>query len=324
MKKTLLAASVLFCMGVNAREYSICTWQDDATSAISFTYDDGCPNQYKTVVPMMNRYNLRGTFYTITDWADNGSAIGWDQLREMSKSGHEIGSHTITHPNSVGAEELIVAKQKIEKEIGVPCISIAYPYCNYPRDQKALESSYISGRICNQVIMPNNTTDYYRISSDICGTQGPLKTFADFQKRFEQARDVKGWCILLIHEIDNGSGYSPVKSTELDPTFSYLDQHRKDYWTDTFANISLYLRERNSSSVSEVSSSRKKVVLSVTAGLDQEIYNYPLTLCFEQPKGWKNVSASQGGHEVKSWVENGKVYVYAVPDAGNVELKKSR
>lgn len=324
MKKSVVAVALLLSICVNARDYRICTWQDDAVSAISFTYDDGCPNQYKTVVPMMNKYNLRGTFYTVTTWAENNTAIGWDQLREMAASGHEIGSHTLTHPNSAGAKELTEAKQIIEKQIGKPCISIAYPYCNYPKDQAALEQSYISARICDQVIIPNNTTDYYRISSDICGTQGSLKSFDDFRKRFEKCRDLKGWCVLLIHEIDNGTGYSPVMSTELDPTFSYLDKNRKDYWTDTFANVSLYLRERNESSVSEVSATKKKVVLNVSAALDKSIYNYPLTICFDQPKGWKNVSASQNGQEAKAWVENGTVYVYAVPNAGEVVLKRSK
>jgi peptidoglycan/xylan/chitin deacetylase (PgdA/CDA1 family) len=59
--------------------------------------------------------------------------LNWDQIRTMSESGMEIGSHTVTHPNLSTLSkvalhnELIASKRKIEKEIGQEVICIAYP-----------------------------------------------------------------------------------------------------------------------------------------------------------------------------------------------------
>ncbi len=57
----------------------------------------------------------------------------WDQVREMSRNGIEMGAHTATHPIltrvslSRVEEELRLSKEKIEDELGRPVISFAYP-----------------------------------------------------------------------------------------------------------------------------------------------------------------------------------------------------
>jgi glycosyltransferase involved in cell wall biosynthesis/peptidoglycan/xylan/chitin deacetylase (PgdA/CDA1 family) len=57
----------------------------------------------------------------------------WDDVRELSAQGFEIGSHTVTHPilSRIGAEqlqqELNISKERIESELGRECRIIAYP-----------------------------------------------------------------------------------------------------------------------------------------------------------------------------------------------------
>jgi peptidoglycan/xylan/chitin deacetylase (PgdA/CDA1 family) len=59
--------------------------------------------------------------------------LTWDDVRELSRQGFEIGSHTASHPilSRVGNEqlenELATSKARIEKEIGKKCRVIAYP-----------------------------------------------------------------------------------------------------------------------------------------------------------------------------------------------------
>lgn len=60
-------------------------------------------------------------------------ACTWDELREMSDHGIEIGCHTMTHPilSKIGEEqydfELGASKDLIEREIGKPVESFCYP-----------------------------------------------------------------------------------------------------------------------------------------------------------------------------------------------------
>jgi glycosyltransferase involved in cell wall biosynthesis len=59
--------------------------------------------------------------------------MNWEQVRELSAQGFEIGSHTITHPilSRVGPEQLALelraSKERIEAEINGECRVIAYP-----------------------------------------------------------------------------------------------------------------------------------------------------------------------------------------------------
>ena len=59
--------------------------------------------------------------------------MNWDQVREMHKGGIEFGAHTMHHPiltrislDQVRAE-VEGSKSRIEKELGEPVLSFAYP-----------------------------------------------------------------------------------------------------------------------------------------------------------------------------------------------------
>jgi len=60
--------------------------------------------------------------------------MNWDEARTLLKSGHIVGSHTMTHPNiaQVSADdarsELAESKLKLEKELGEPVEHFAYPH----------------------------------------------------------------------------------------------------------------------------------------------------------------------------------------------------
>lgn len=60
-------------------------------------------------------------------------AMGWDQLRALAAAGHEIGSHTLTHPLLPGLDdarleaEVAGSRARLEAALGVPCRSFCYP-----------------------------------------------------------------------------------------------------------------------------------------------------------------------------------------------------
>jgi peptidoglycan/xylan/chitin deacetylase (PgdA/CDA1 family) len=71
----------------------------------------------------------------------------WEQIREVSRCGISIGSHTHTHPvlSRLGVaeqrEELRVSKEILERELGKPVRSIAYPFggsLHYGKDSMSL------------------------------------------------------------------------------------------------------------------------------------------------------------------------------------------
>lgn len=59
--------------------------------------------------------------------------LTWEEMREMQRTGHTIGSHTMTHPNMAhiaedeARRELVASKQRLEQELAAPVVHFAYP-----------------------------------------------------------------------------------------------------------------------------------------------------------------------------------------------------
>ena len=72
-----------------------------------------------------------------------------EQIREMAKSGFEIGSHTLTHPHlpDISVEqltrEIVDSKNRLEDILGGEVVSFSYPYGDY--DDRVLAASIEAG-----------------------------------------------------------------------------------------------------------------------------------------------------------------------------------
>ncbi|MBN9645355.1 MAG: polysaccharide deacetylase family protein [Terrisporobacter othiniensis] len=63
---------------------------------IALTFDDGPhPKETHEVLDVLNKYNVKGTFFVV------GKHANWysKPLIRAAKEGHEIGNHTFTHPD---------------------------------------------------------------------------------------------------------------------------------------------------------------------------------------------------------------------------------
>ena len=144
-----MLATPLLLSAQTPKEYKTATWFDFKKSAITYSFDDGTPNQMPVAVPVLDKYGFKATFNLVTDWVQD-----WQPFADASKNGHEIASHTITHPyfNQIDEQEqrrqLETSKQIIEEKIGKPCITMVYPYCVRGNDNIVAEYS-ISARTCS-------------------------------------------------------------------------------------------------------------------------------------------------------------------------------
>jgi peptidoglycan/xylan/chitin deacetylase (PgdA/CDA1 family) len=66
--------------------------------------------------------------------ARSGLMMNWDQVRELKKSGHIIGGHTLSHPNLAqvsegeARSEIRGCKERIEETLGEPIQHFSYPH----------------------------------------------------------------------------------------------------------------------------------------------------------------------------------------------------
>jgi peptidoglycan-N-acetylglucosamine deacetylase len=307
--------------------YEVGTWQGFKQGAVSFTFDDNCPNQLSIVMPMFDQYGFKMTFFTVINWGPN-----WTALQAAALNGHEIASHTMSHTslNSLTDEqqtaELKNSQDAINSHIqGQKCLTIAYPNCILG-NSSICSQYYIAARGCSGVVEPKTPSNFMNISSIVCGNQGSIQKIGDFTNKINAAVSSKGWVVFLIHAIDNEPGYSSTSSTELKGALDYINLNKSKVWESTFGNIARYIKERNNISVKEVSVEDTIITVNVTDTLNDSTYNYPVTVRRRLPQNWTSAAVSENGKDLNSEVvyEDSLKYIIfdVIPDSGEISIKR--
>ncbi|HEY8599006.1 MAG TPA: polysaccharide deacetylase family protein [Thermomicrobiales bacterium] len=111
---------------------------------VVITFDDGRASQWNAVQEL-NARGMKGVFFIL----GNGNALGDGQIRQLIAQGHEIESHTMSHPqlsrlsDAQLAYELVRSKQTLEAKYGVPIRYLAYPYGDY--DGRVINAAIAAG-----------------------------------------------------------------------------------------------------------------------------------------------------------------------------------
>jgi peptidoglycan-N-acetylglucosamine deacetylase len=311
--------------------YQVGTWSGFRTAAICYTFDDEYPNQLKIAVPEFNKYNYKLTMFTITTPTWNPAA-NWSGLQSAVAEGHEVASHTVTHPylNKLTVEQEIAelhdSKATIESNIpGYKCLTMAYPYCVRGRDTLCAKY-YIGARACQGSIDPKTPTSFMNISSVVVGSLG-INTSASMKGYFKSVAKSKGLFTLLIHGIDDDNSWSNTNSILLKNSLNYLSYRRSQFWVTTFRDATLYIKERNAANITQTSDLDTIKTLTVTDNLDDSIFNFPLTIRRPLPDDWPSATVIQDTLAVPTRIVKVDTVVYitfdVVPDAGEVKIIKS-
>ncbi len=322
----LVAIVTQACQTTNpdAHECEIATWNDFATAAVSYTFDDNLPNQFLIAAPMLEHYGFVGSFYPVAKEVDN-----WDVLSHYSSMGHEIGSHTYSHLalSSLTLDSLNFELQKSKELIlqNVPrtdCCTMVYPYCDKP-DTALVAQHYIAARICDERIETSTPANYYAISSFIVGSESAkYKTAQSIINLFNDAKQTNGWCVILVHEIEDGYGYSPLPTAAFDSTLQFLDKNQPDFWVDTFGNVVKYTKERDNASIKLIESTDEHIILSLTSPLDECIYNVPLSIRRPLPAEWTDIVVRQNSVDTDFCIIDNYIYFNAIPNEGEIIIRR--
>jgi Polysaccharide deacetylase len=309
--------------------YELGTWRGFRPAAISYTFDDGCSNQFAVAIPMFDQKGFKLTLFTVTG---NSLFPGWSKLQAAAARGHEIASHTVTHanlgqlPEPQQTTELKNSWNAINANVhGQKCVTMAYPFCAQGRDS-IVSQYYIAARTCSGQIVPSTPANFMDISSIGCGSQSSMQTAQDFNDKANAAAAANGWCVFLIHGIDNDGGYSPITTAALQGSVDYMSANKDKFWVETFGNVARYILERNAASVKETAAGNDSIALQVTDDLDKSIFNYPITLRRPLPENWPAAAVSKNNKPVDAQIVEvaSKKYVMfdVVPNGGNVIISK--
>lgn len=111
----------------------------------SITFDDGHRDNYTIAAPLLEKFDLRGTFYVNYDTLGETPTLHGEQqpkmterqVRSLRERGHEIGSHGLTHrrltnlPHEEAVREILQSHERISELLGESVSTFAYPYGEY-------------------------------------------------------------------------------------------------------------------------------------------------------------------------------------------------
>ncbi|MGP4003765.1 polysaccharide deacetylase family protein [Streptomyces sp. 8N706] len=109
---------------------------------VLITFDDGYEGVHRHALPALEKHGFTATLFASTGWLRGpyetpgalGTMLDWDQVRELTAAGLEIGGHSHTHPQ---LDQLPVERLRYEvrrcreilaDELGRAPVSFAYPY----------------------------------------------------------------------------------------------------------------------------------------------------------------------------------------------------
>lgn len=79
---------------------------------VVFTFDDGGVSFLKVAAPILEEYGFIGLFFIITNRIGAEGFLSVEDILELEKRGHIIGTHSHTHPDNIS----VLQRQQIDDE----------------------------------------------------------------------------------------------------------------------------------------------------------------------------------------------------------------
>ena len=111
--------------------------------SVVITIDDGYESTDRIALPLLRKYGFPATVFVYTDFIGAADALSWPQLHQLIDSGLiDVQAHSKTHHNMIERDaaapdagyrarldtEARVPRELIERRLGAPVQSFAYPY----------------------------------------------------------------------------------------------------------------------------------------------------------------------------------------------------
>ncbi|MBQ8584051.1 MAG: polysaccharide deacetylase family protein [Clostridia bacterium] len=206
--------------------------------------------------------------------------------------------------------------------------------CYAPAIEAVLEH-YIGGRDC-RFPKARKTVSYADIAYSMIYASSISKGADNLQKNLDSIDEAAlsgTLAILFSHRVyDEANATEALTNDTSAVTSDYIESIAEKVagyvnegyiWNAFLEEAILYLKEAESATVTAVSGNNV-ITLTLTDSLDDEVYNYALTLEVTVPEEWAGVKVTQGENTSysRAFEREGKwvVYIDAVPDGGEIIL----
>jgi peptidoglycan/xylan/chitin deacetylase (PgdA/CDA1 family) len=275
------------------------------------------------------------------DKKNTDSKLTWDILRSLTKSGHEIANHTVSHPylplmdNANIQYEIEKCSEDLESHLGVKQIFsiecpygidskrvLDYVYPKFPFVRNGLTDSFIKEILRGDQQEPVSGDKEY-----VQWQRGPLsKTSIDEMKSWiDKTIKNKVWLVLVFHGVE-GIGWEALPKEKLKEYYDYIKANENNLWIAAFQDAYKYIRERMYTKVAS-NESDGKIVITLKSNLDRKIYNLPVTLRTIVPGEWNSVRIQVNGKSSNLNVKKNEgqffIQFQAVPDGSKIIISNN-
>jgi peptidoglycan/xylan/chitin deacetylase (PgdA/CDA1 family) len=175
---------------------------------VSITFDDATASQFTAGYPILAEAGLPATVYVNTAPLDAGDTyfMSWDDVRILKAAGWEIGAHAVTHRSlpSLGdvevAGEVVLARDRIEAEIGVRPSSFALPFGDYDERIMVYVTRYFETNVLawrSEEAVNTVAVDPYRIARVNVDTTLTVEQVCSMVRSVGEGE----WLVLMLHQV---------------------------------------------------------------------------------------------------------------------------
>ena len=234
-------------------------WPDGKRVAVSLSFDDARGSQLATGIPILDRHEVKATFYVSLKRTDTREA-DW---RRVAEHGHEIGNHSLSHACSgnfpwgekqvleeytlaMMEQDLAEAGRQIRDALGVTPLTFAYPCGQTFVGRGADRQSYVPV-VARQFLAGRGFRDEHFNDPSFCdlaklgGTELDGLTFQDLLGVVRKAEKQGAWVVFAGHDVGQ-SGHQVVHADALDGFCAYCRRPENGVWIDTVAAIAAHVR----------------------------------------------------------------------------------
>jgi peptidoglycan/xylan/chitin deacetylase (PgdA/CDA1 family) len=170
---------------------------------LAITFDDGFRSGLANAAPLLAEHGFRACFFLLTELVGAPperaericrerlhlerplEPLSWDDVERLLELGHEVGSHTRTHPELVALshkvleEEVSGSREELQRRLGRAPAHFAAPYGDRARFSAAIsEAARAAGyETCLSAIRGRNlpSTDLYALRRDNAVASWPVR-----------------------------------------------------------------------------------------------------------------------------------------------------
>lgn len=229
--------------------------------AVVLTYDDALNIHLDKVIPMLDLYQFKGTFYLIGSSPVVSQRI--HEWRAAAKKGHELGNHTLIHPcdGNLPGREFVTSETnlsnytvaravneiritntllkaidgKTERTFAYPCGDLTIRdtlYYNF------LKNDFVAARGVSPGYLNRKEVDFSNVDSFFQNGSTAQQMIA----QVEEAEKKGSFIVFLFHGV-GGEHPLNIDLEEHRKLLEYLKKRKKDIWVATMVDVAKYMKE---------------------------------------------------------------------------------